>query len=126
TALDAHNIERALAPITIHFFRPRTCFDLKKFIELNLRINYHHRADTEDYWADYTDDFEARRRHYGRFSLQLIQELNLYHIPKGLQDDNIYLLSYEYDTMIKHTPLEDLDWFKREKDDLVEIIAPVL
>ncbi|KAH9321264.1 hypothetical protein KI387_015903, partial [Taxus chinensis] len=92
----------------------------------NLRINYHHKANTEDYWADCADDFEARRRHYGRFPLQLIQELNLYQIPEGLQDDNIDLLSYEYETIIKHTPIEDMDWFKKEKDDLAEILAHVL
>ncbi|KAH9292607.1 hypothetical protein KI387_042207, partial [Taxus chinensis] len=28
-ALDAQNVERALVPITVHFFKPRTCFDLK-------------------------------------------------------------------------------------------------
>ncbi|KAH9288596.1 hypothetical protein KI387_032713, partial [Taxus chinensis] len=81
---------------------------------------------TKDYWADCVDEFEPRRRHYGRFSLQLIKELNLYQVPKGLQDDNDNLLSYEYDTLIKHTPLEDLDWSKREKDDLAGILAPVL
>ncbi|KAH9298148.1 hypothetical protein KI387_029830, partial [Taxus chinensis] len=52
---------------------------------------------TEDYWADYVDDFEARRRHYGRFSVQLIQELGLYQVSEGLQDDNSDLYSYEYD-----------------------------
>ncbi|KAH9296722.1 hypothetical protein KI387_044750, partial [Taxus chinensis] len=83
-------------------------------------------ADTEDYWADCADDFEARRRHYGRFSLQLIQELGLYQVPEGLQDDNSDLYSYEYDNVVKDTPLEDLDWFKKEKDDLAEILAPVL
>ncbi|KAH9303514.1 hypothetical protein KI387_043876 [Taxus chinensis] len=62
TALDAQNIERALAPITVHFFRPKTYFDLKKFIELNLRINYHHRSDTEDYWANCANEFEARTK----------------------------------------------------------------
>ncbi|KAH9315802.1 hypothetical protein KI387_024429, partial [Taxus chinensis] len=51
-------------------------------------------AETEDYWADCTDDFEARRRHYGRFSLQLIQELGLYQVPEGLEDDNSELHSY--------------------------------
>ncbi|KAH9296909.1 hypothetical protein KI387_028591, partial [Taxus chinensis] len=56
----------------------------------------------------------------------LIQELNLYEIPEGLQDDNTNLLSYEYETVIKHTPLEDLDGCKREKDDLSKILAPVL
>ncbi|KAH9313328.1 hypothetical protein KI387_028363, partial [Taxus chinensis] len=44
----------------------------------------------------------------------------------GLQDDNSDLFSYEYDTLIKHTPLEDLDWFKKEKDDLAEILSPCL
>ncbi|KAH9290665.1 hypothetical protein KI387_034782, partial [Taxus chinensis] len=81
---------------------------------------------TEDYWADCVDDFEARRRHCGRFSLQLIQELGLYQVPEGLQDDNSDLYSYEYDSVIKHTPLEDLDWNRKEKDDLAEILAPVL
>ncbi|KAH9306929.1 hypothetical protein KI387_011333, partial [Taxus chinensis] len=126
TALDAQNIERALVPITVHFFKPRTCFDLKKFIEQNIKIVYHHRADTEDYWADCADDFEARRRHCGRFSLQLIQELSLYQVPEGLQDDNSDLYSYEYENVIKHTPLEDLDWNRKERDDLAEILAPVL
>ncbi|KAH9321390.1 hypothetical protein KI387_016029, partial [Taxus chinensis] len=89
-------------------------------------INYHHIVDTEDYWADCTDNFEVRQSHYGIFSMQLIQELNLYQIPEGLQDDNTDLLLYEYDTVIKYTPLKDLDWFKREKDDLAEILAPFL
>ncbi|KAH9306778.1 hypothetical protein KI387_011182, partial [Taxus chinensis] len=92
----------------------------------NIKIIYHHRVDTEDYWANCVDDFEARRRHYGRFSLQLIQELNLYQVLEGLQDDNSDLYSYEYDNVVKHTPLEDLDWFKKEKDDLAEILSPIL
>ncbi|KAH9313146.1 hypothetical protein KI387_028181, partial [Taxus chinensis] len=66
------------------------------------------------------------RRHCGRFSLQLIQELSLYQVPEGLQDDNSELYSYEYENVIKHTPLEDLDWNKKERDDLAEILAPVL
>lgn len=81
--LDAQNVEITIAPLTIHFFRPRNCFDLNKFIDHNLRINYHHMLDTEDYLADCVDDFEARWRHYGRLSLQLIEELNLYQNPEG-------------------------------------------
>ncbi|KAH9326879.1 hypothetical protein KI387_007057, partial [Taxus chinensis] len=95
----------------------------------NLRINNHHRPNTEDYWANCADDFEARRRHYehyGRLSLQLIKELNLYQIPKGFQDDDIDLLSFEYETLIKHTPLEDMDWYKKEKGNLVVILTAVL
>ncbi|KAH9299425.1 hypothetical protein KI387_031107, partial [Taxus chinensis] len=99
---------------------------LSKTLFHNIKITYHHRADTEDYWADCVDDFEARRRHSNRFSLQLIQELCLYQVPEGLQDDNSNLYSYEYENVFKHTPLEDLDWFKKEKDDFAEILAPVL
>ncbi|KAH9317663.1 hypothetical protein KI387_019432, partial [Taxus chinensis] len=66
------------------------------------------------------------RRHYGRLSLQLIKELNLYKIPKGLQDDNVDFLSFEYETLIKHTPVEDLDWYTKVEDDLVEIFTHVL
>ncbi|KAH9304586.1 hypothetical protein KI387_008990, partial [Taxus chinensis] len=92
----------------------------------NLRINYHHKPDTEDYWADCADDFEARRRHYGKLSLQKIRDLNLYQVLEGFKDDDEDLQSFEYETTIKHTPLEDLDWYKKERDDLVEIIALVL
>ncbi|KAH9325171.1 hypothetical protein KI387_005349, partial [Taxus chinensis] len=84
----------------------------------NLRINYYHRPDTEDYLADCVDDFEARRRNYGRLSIQLIKELNLYQIPEGFKDYDEELQSFEYETSIIHTPLEYLDWYKKEKDDL--------
>ncbi|KAH9304339.1 hypothetical protein KI387_008743, partial [Taxus chinensis] len=104
----------------------RTCFDLKKFIDQNLRITYYHRPDIEDYWADCVDDFEARRRHFGRLSLQQILDLNLYQVPEGLVDDDEGLQSFEYEISIKHTPLETLDWYVKEKDDLSEIISPVI
>ncbi|KAH9297768.1 hypothetical protein KI387_029450, partial [Taxus chinensis] len=89
-------------------------------------ITYHHKPDTEDYWADCANDFEARRRHYGRLSLQKIIDLNLYQVPEGLKDDDEGLQSFEYERYIKHTPLETLDWYVKEKDDLSEIIATVL
>ncbi|KAH9319266.1 hypothetical protein KI387_021035, partial [Taxus chinensis] len=55
-----------------------------------------------------------------------IKDFNLYQVLEGLKDDDEDLQSFEYETSIKHTPLEDLDWYKKERDDLVEILAPVL
>ncbi|KAH9303487.1 hypothetical protein KI387_043849, partial [Taxus chinensis] len=47
-------------------------------------------------------------------------------VPDELQDDNEELQSLEFDRTIRHTPLETIDWFEKEKDNLQEIIKPVI
>ncbi|KAH9289433.1 hypothetical protein KI387_033550, partial [Taxus chinensis] len=64
--------------------------------------------------------------HYVKLSLQKIIDLNLYQVLEGHKHDDECLQSSEYEISIKHTPLETLDWYVKEKDDLSEIISPVL
>ena len=67
----------------------------------------------EDYWANCADDFEVRRRSYGRFSLSQIFVF-LVEDVRGLSDDEGEILPQFFREQVDTQPLPAVDWYAKE------------
>ncbi|KAH9303544.1 hypothetical protein KI387_044425, partial [Taxus chinensis] len=55
-----------------------------------------------------------------------IKDFGIYKVPDELSDHNEELQSLDFDGTIKRNPLETIDWYEKGKDNLQEIIKPVI
>lgn len=71
---DAQNIERSMVKITFKSFQSHFPFDGSGYVENNLILGfgYLHFPMMEDYWKNYENDFEVRKKDWMRLTVQKI------------------------------------------------------
>lgn len=75
-------------------YGPRANFDAKGFAatHLTLRKDFFHVQDIEYFWADYSDEFEVRKKTHQRFTLQQVMAFELKMNIANVKDDGSELM----------------------------------
>ena len=94
SSLDAQNIERSMVNITLHSFNSHFPFDGSRYVKNNLALgpSYLHFPTMEDYWVNYENGFEVRRRDWMRFIVQKIIDYKMGWDVIGIKEDGSNLI----------------------------------
>ena len=94
----------------------RQYFSLKYF---EMHSSFSHVPQIEDYWVDFQDDNEVRKRFWLRLTMKQVKDFNLQLDTSIIFEEmGKEVVDMEYVKQIKSHPLHTLDWLTLEEDDL--------
>ena len=81
----------------------------------------------EYYWADCLDEFEVRKRLWSRLTINQINVFKININANGIKEDEAEdVIDPFYIEQVEYIPILELDWSKREEDDLMSCTSKVL
>lgn len=94
SVFDALNLELEFKKLNFQLYVPRANFDATGFVvaHLTLRKDFIDVPNIEDFWADYCDEFEVRRKTHQRFTLQQVMAFELKMNIANVKDDESELM----------------------------------
>ena len=100
----------------------RVCFRLSMFI-----ISGRESQLLEDYWTNFPNEFEVRRRLWSCLTIKQIIMFNVELDTCGLkEEDSEEVLDPFYIDQIECMPIPKIDWGRREEDDVFSHTKDVL
>lgn len=117
---DTSTLETRFSLMNLKPYRTRNYFDDKSFVAHHFRVNatFLHQPHLEDYWADCAGEFEVRKRLWSRFTLNQIITLKIPMDTRGVENDDEDVLDPQYTELVECVPILEIDWSKREEDDV--------
>ena len=108
--------------ITLHSFHGCFPFDGSGYVKNNLALgpNYLHFPTMEDYWVNYENNFELRKRDWMRFTVQKIIDYKMGWDVTGIMEDGLDLIEPFFFEQIQLLEFSYINWSLLELKDLKE------
>lgn len=73
-------------------------YDRKDFVKTSLYLgtSYYHLPRIEEFWEDYEDEYEVRKRDWMQFTLEKIKQFELKREVNEIEDDLKYSINHVY------------------------------
>ena len=112
---------KSLTRLCFKPFIPRLDFDYTGFVRNNVKnaVSLVHSPQLKDFWANCLNEFEVRKRLWSCLTIKKIIVFNVELDTYGLKDDDFEeVLDQFYMDQIEYMPIPEIDWEKREENDV--------
>jgi len=100
-------------------------FDPFHIIQNTIDPKFKHQIHNEDFWSDYENDKEVRKRAHKRLTVEQMRSMGEIYVPPEVKEDDDKLLHHSYESA-RLAPIGELDWPQPWNTSLDTLSKPVV